>query len=72
MSDGLGDLPHGRRGYQILSTVVRGDPPGQFTLAVHLGIDRTVMTDLVEAALIDDLGEASPAPQPRRHSPNRS
>ncbi|WP_246238606.1 MarR family winged helix-turn-helix transcriptional regulator [Acrocarpospora corrugata] len=49
----LGELPHATRGYQILSTVVHGDQPTQAALAAHLGIDRTVMT-----YLIDDLAKA--------------
>jgi DNA-binding MarR family transcriptional regulator len=53
----LGDLPHGYRGYQVLREVVRGDQPSQLALAGHLGIDRTVMTylvdDLVEAGLVE-------------------
>jgi DNA-binding MarR family transcriptional regulator len=53
----LGDLPHGPRGYQTLSTVVHGDQPSQLALAAHLGIDRTVLTylidDLVEAGLVE-------------------
>jgi MarR family transcriptional regulator for hemolysin len=53
----LGELPHATRGYQILSTVVHGDQPTQAALAAHLGIDRTVMTylidDLVKAGLVE-------------------
>ncbi|HEY0216055.1 MAG TPA: MarR family winged helix-turn-helix transcriptional regulator [Cellulomonas sp.] len=53
----LGDLPHGYRGYQVLREVVRGDRPSQLALAVHLGIDRTVMTylvdDMVAAGLVE-------------------
>ncbi|NUT33244.1 MAG: winged helix-turn-helix transcriptional regulator [Hamadaea sp.] len=53
----LGDLPHGPRGYQTLTTVVRGDHPSQLALAAYLGIDRTVMTylldDLVAAGLVE-------------------
>lgn len=49
----LDDLPHGPRGYQTLTTVVRGDHPSQLALAAYLGIDRTVMT-----YLIDDLAGA--------------
>jgi MarR family transcriptional regulator for hemolysin len=53
----LGDFPHGPRGYQTLSTVVHGDQPSQLALAAHLGIDRTVMTylidDLVQAGLVE-------------------
>lgn len=66
MSRVLGDVPHGQRGYQILNTVVHGDPPSQLALAVHLGIDRSVMTylidDLVEAGLV----ERRPNPADRR------
>ncbi|MFG1703032.1 MarR family winged helix-turn-helix transcriptional regulator [Nonomuraea sp. M3C6] len=53
----LGDLPHAMRGYQILSTVAHGDQPTQSALAAYLGIDRTVMTylidDLVQAGLVE-------------------
>lgn len=44
----LGDFPHGPRGYQTLAEVVRGQRPSQLALANHLGIDRTVMTYLVD------------------------
>ncbi|GAA3689535.1 hypothetical protein GCM10022224_063730 [Nonomuraea antimicrobica] len=53
----IGDLPHGPRGYQTLAAVVGGDHPTQLALAAHLGIDRTVMTylldDLVKAGLVE-------------------
>jgi MarR family transcriptional regulator for hemolysin len=53
----LGDFPHGPRGYQTLATVIQGDQPSQLALATHLGIDRTVMTylidDLVGAGLVE-------------------
>src|ERR687894_2874686 len=62
----LGDLPHGQRGYQTLCEVVRCDQPSQLALANRLGIDRTVMTylidDLVEAGLV----ERQPNPRDRR------
>lgn len=62
------DLPHGHRGYQILSTVVHDDQPSQLALANHLGIDRTVMTylldDLVEAGLVER--RANPADRRQR------
>ncbi|MEV5556834.1 MarR family winged helix-turn-helix transcriptional regulator [Nonomuraea wenchangensis] len=62
----LKDFPHGPRGYLTLSTVVHGDQPSQLALAAHLGIDRTVMTylidDLVEAGLV----ERRPNPADRR------
>ena len=53
----LGDVPHGPRGYQTLATVVQGEQPNQVALAAYLGIDRTVMTylidDLVAAGLVE-------------------
>lgn len=62
----LGDFPHGTRGYQTLAAVVRCQQPSQLALANRLGIDRTVMTylidDLVEAGLV----ERRPNPADRR------
>lgn len=62
----LDDVPHGARGYQTLCEVLHGDQPSQLALATHLGIDRTVMTylidDLVEAGLV----ERRPNPADRR------
>jgi len=62
----LGNFPHGARGYQTLCEVVRGQQPSQLALANRLGIDRTVMTylidDLVEAGLV----ERRPNPVDRR------
>lgn len=53
----LGDFPHGPRGYQTLAAVVHDEQPSQLALATHLGIDRTVMTylidDLVKAGLVE-------------------
>lgn len=53
----LDDVPHGPRGFHILRTVVREDRPDQQSLAAHLGIDRSVMTyvvdDLVTAGLVE-------------------
>ncbi|HEY0187355.1 MAG TPA: MarR family winged helix-turn-helix transcriptional regulator [Cellulomonas sp.] len=53
----IGDLPQGYRGYQVLREVVRGDRPSQLALATHLGIDRTVMTYLVDDLVAADLVE---------------
>ena len=44
----LSEFPQGSRGYQTLSEVVHGQQPSQVTLAARLGIDRTVMTYLVD------------------------
>lgn len=50
-------FPHGARGYQVLLAVNSGDLPNQLALAQHLGIDRTVMTylldDFVEAGIVE-------------------
>jgi DNA-binding MarR family transcriptional regulator len=60
------DLPGGPRGYQVLAAAVRGQLASQLALAQHLGVDRTVMTylldDLEQARLI----ERHPDPADRR------
>ena len=45
-------LPHGTRGYQILSVVGHNSPPTQSGLAKHLHIDKTVMPYVIDA-LVD-------------------
>jgi len=60
------DLPGGPRGYQVLAAAARSDPDSQLALAQHLGVDRTVMT-----YLLDDLEGAGliarrPDPADRR------
>jgi MarR family transcriptional regulator, transcriptional regulator for hemolysin len=62
----VGDLPHGPRGYQVLNTVVHGDQPSQLALAAHLGIDRTVMTYLIDDLIEAGLVERRPNPADRR------
>lgn len=51
------DVPGGQRGYHVLAAVANGGPGTQLALAQQLGVDRTVMTylldDLERAALID-------------------
>jgi DNA-binding MarR family transcriptional regulator len=49
----VADLPGGPRGYQILSAAAQGAVGSQLALAQHLGVDRTVMT-----YLLDDLEAA--------------
>ena len=46
-------VPGGPRGYLVLATAAHGEPSSQLALAQHLGVDRTVMT-----YLLDDLEEA--------------
>jgi DNA-binding MarR family transcriptional regulator len=49
----LTEIPGGPRGYQVLSAAVHDQPDSQLALAQRLGIDRTVMT-----YLLDDLSTA--------------
>ncbi|WP_239108807.1 MarR family winged helix-turn-helix transcriptional regulator [Microbispora siamensis] len=60
------DLPHGVRGYQVLSAVVHDAPPTQAALAARLGIDRTVMTYLLDKFEGCDLLERRQDPSDRR------
>ncbi|MGK5441550.1 MarR family winged helix-turn-helix transcriptional regulator [Micromonospora sp. URMC 105] len=57
VEEGLKDLPHGSRGYHILAVVVHEEVPTQGALAARLGIDRSVLTyvidDLENAGLIE-------------------
>jgi MarR family transcriptional regulator for hemolysin len=63
MANVLDDLPHGARGHQILEFVAEGTLPTQAALAAHLGIDRTVLTyvidDLVAEGVIERQTDAS-------------
>lgn len=53
----LADFPHGARGHQILEFVAQDTLPTQVAMAAHLGIDRTVLTyvidDLVAEGVIE-------------------
>ncbi len=49
----LADIPGGPRGYQVIATAAHDCPPTQLALAQHLGIDRSVLT-----YLLDDLEAA--------------
>ena len=50
ISEGLlAVLPGGPRGYHVLATAMTGEPPSQLALARKLGVDRTVMTYLLDA-----------------------
>jgi DNA-binding MarR family transcriptional regulator len=62
----LGDFPHGTRGYETMAEVLRGTQPSQLALANHLGIDRTVMTYLVDDLEREGLVERRPNPADRR------
>jgi DNA-binding MarR family transcriptional regulator len=62
----VADLPGGPRGYQILSAAAHGVVGSQLSLAQHLGVDRTVMTYLLDDLEAADLIERRPDPADRR------
>ena len=66
VEEALVGLPHGTRGYQVLGSVVQGDQPTQLALAEHHGIDRTVMTYLVDDLVAAGLVERQQNPADRR------
>jgi DNA-binding MarR family transcriptional regulator len=60
------DVPGGPRGYQVLAAATRAEPESQLALANHLGIDRTVMTYLLDDLERAGLIERHPDPADRR------
>jgi DNA-binding MarR family transcriptional regulator len=62
----VGDLPGGHRGYQVLAAATRDDPQSQSALCQQLGIDRTVMTYLIDDLEKADLVSRKQAPADRR------
>lgn len=60
------EIPCSVRGYQMLSTVVHHDPANQQALGSHLGIDRTVLTYLIDDLVAAELVDRVPAPTDRR------
>jgi DNA-binding MarR family transcriptional regulator len=60
------DVPGGPRGYQVLAAATRGEPESQLALAQHLGVDRTVMTYLLDDLEGAGLIERRPDPADRR------
>lgn len=66
VASALGDFPHGPRGYETMAEVLRGTQPSQLALANHLGIDRTVMTYLVDDLEREGLVERRANPADRR------
>lgn len=63
----VSDLPGGPRGYQVLAAAAQDLPGGQGALAQRLGIDRTVMTYLVDDLEAAGLVERRPSPTDRRN-----
>ncbi|MDT4938147.1 MAG: hypothetical protein QOG80_1818 [Pseudonocardiales bacterium] len=62
----VADLPGGPRGYQVLSAAAHGTVGSQLALAQHLGVDRTVMTYLLDDLEGAGLIERRPDPADRR------
>ncbi|MGC5168149.1 MarR family winged helix-turn-helix transcriptional regulator [Luteimicrobium sp. DT211] len=62
----LAGIPHGPRGFQVLGAVVHDEPPTQAALAESLGIDRTVMTYLLDDLTAEGLVERREAEHDRR------
>jgi DNA-binding MarR family transcriptional regulator len=65
-SAAFADVPGGPRGYQVLAAATRGEPGSQLELAHHLGVDRTVMTYLLDDLERAGLIERHPDPADRR------
>jgi DNA-binding MarR family transcriptional regulator len=59
-------LPGGPRGYQVLAAAAHGTVGSQLALAQHLGVDRTVMTYLLDDLETAGLIERRPDPADRR------
>lgn len=64
--DAVADLPGGPRGFQVMSVANGGACSNQATIAEDLGIDRTVMTYLVDDLEQAGLAERRPDPADRR------
>ncbi|HEY0248526.1 MAG TPA: MarR family transcriptional regulator [Gryllotalpicola sp.] len=65
-AEALGDLPGGPRGYQVLSTVSAGSCGSQAAIAESTGLDRTVLTYLLDDLETAGLVVRSPDPNDRR------
>ncbi|MEV4558187.1 MarR family transcriptional regulator [Kitasatospora sp. NPDC049285] len=66
VASALDGIPQGARGYQTLAAAVRGDQHNQLALAAYLGIDRTVMTYLIDELVAAGLVERRLTPADRR------
>ncbi|MCG5212821.1 MarR family transcriptional regulator [Streptosporangium soli] len=63
----VSDLPGGPRGYQVITAAVQEVTTNQGSLAQHLGIDRTVLTYLIDDLEKAGLVERRPDPADRRN-----
>jgi DNA-binding MarR family transcriptional regulator len=64
--EAVADVPGGPRGYQVLSSAARGNQGSQLAMAQRLGVDRTVMTYLLDDLERAGLVERRPDPADRR------
>jgi len=62
----MADLPGGPRSYQVLAAAARDQPGTQLALAARLGVDRTVMTYLLDGLAEAGLVTREPDPSDRR------
>jgi DNA-binding MarR family transcriptional regulator len=62
----LAEVPGGPRGYQVLTAAAQGTIGTQLALANQLGVDRTVMTYLLDDLEAARLLERKPDPEDRR------
>ena len=60
------EVPGGARGYQVLAAAARDEHGSQLALAQHLGVDRTVMTYLLDDLEKAGLVQRQPDPADRR------
>lgn len=59
----IADVPGGPRGYHVLTAATRPDPLSQAAIAQEIGLDRTVMTYLVDD--LEGAGLLTRRPDPR-------
>jgi DNA-binding MarR family transcriptional regulator len=62
----VADLPGGPRGYQVLAAAGRDVPSTQQALGHRIGVDRSVMTYLIDDLVTAGLVERRPDPADRR------
>lgn len=62
----LDDLPGGSRAFRLLASVARDDLPSQLAVAHSAGLDRTVVTYLLDDLAAAGLVERRPDPSDRR------
>ncbi|GAA0948216.1 MarR family winged helix-turn-helix transcriptional regulator [Pseudonocardia zijingensis] len=65
-NEAVAGVPGGPRGYQVLSSAASGERTSQLAMAQSLGVDRTVMTYLLDDLEKAGLVERKPDPADRR------